>query len=95
MNATEASPAANTYVNANFTSSYFSSLSHTLPASLYYNAAPSWSRPSGKNWPPIGAGIYRGGTSGCAVLEAPMLEHRQRHRVSVREAHDFRLGQAM
>jgi len=41
-NATEASPAATNFLNANFSSSYFSSLAHTLPVSLYYSARPSW-----------------------------------------------------
>lgn len=63
-NVTEASPAAVTYVNANFTSSYFSSLSQTLPASLYYHAAPSW-WPSGKAWPPIGPDVSAGNIGIC------------------------------
>ena len=37
-NSTEASPGAVAYVNANFTSSYFNTLSQTLPASLYYSS---------------------------------------------------------
>jgi hypothetical protein len=65
-NATEASSTANTYVNANFTSSYFSSLSHMLPASLYYNAAPSW-WPTGKNWPPIGPDLSSGNVGTCST----------------------------
>ena len=31
----------NTYVSANFTSTYFGSLAHTLPTSLYYNSRPT------------------------------------------------------
>ncbi|HXZ39878.1 MAG TPA: hypothetical protein VEG68_03995 [Terriglobales bacterium] len=64
-NSTEASPAANTYVNANFTSSYFSSLAHTLPASLYYSSTPSW-WPSGKHWPPIGPDVSTGNVGICS-----------------------------
>jgi hypothetical protein len=64
-NATEASPAANTYVNANLTSSIFSSLSHTLPASLYYSSTPSW-WPSGKTWPPIGPDVSSGNVGICS-----------------------------
>jgi hypothetical protein len=64
-NSTEASPAANAYVNSNFSSSYFSSLAHTLPASLYYNSAPSW-WPSGKNWPPIGPDVSTGNIGTCS-----------------------------
>jgi len=63
-NTTEASPAAATYVNANFTSSYFGTLAHTLPASLYYNSQPSW-WPSGKAWPPIGPDVASGNVGMC------------------------------
>jgi hypothetical protein len=61
---TEASPAAITYVNANFTSGYFGSLAHTLPASLYYSSTPSW-WPSGKAWPPVGPDISTGNVGVC------------------------------
>jgi hypothetical protein len=64
-NTTEASPAAATYLNANFTSSYFSSLAHTLPASLYYSATPSW-WPSGKNWPAVGPDVSSGNLGTCS-----------------------------
>ena len=62
---TEASPAAVPYLNANFTSTYFSSLAHTLPASLYYNSTPSW-WPSGKAWPPIGPDVSSGNVGTCS-----------------------------
>jgi len=61
---TEASPAAVPYVNANFTASYFNSLAHTLPASLYYNSTPSW-WPSGKAWPPTGPDVSSGNLGVC------------------------------
>ncbi len=64
-NSTEASPAANTYVNANFTSSYFSTLAHTLPASFVYSTAPSW-WPSSKPWPPIGPDVTTGNVGLCS-----------------------------
>jgi hypothetical protein len=62
---TEASPGSVPYVNANFNSSHFSSLAHTLPASLYYSASPSW-WPSGKNWPPIGPDVTSGNVGTCS-----------------------------
>jgi hypothetical protein len=62
--ATEASPAAVTYVNANFTSSYFGSLAHSLPASLYYTSKPSW-WPSTKAWPPVGPDVSTGNLGIC------------------------------
>lgn len=61
---TEASPAANTYVNANYSSSYFASLSHSLPASLHYSSTPSW-WPSGTPWPPIGPDVSSGNLGIC------------------------------
>jgi hypothetical protein len=64
-NSAEASPAANAYVNANFASSSFSTLSHTLPASLYYSSIPSW-WPSGKAWPPIGPDVSTGNVGICS-----------------------------
>jgi hypothetical protein len=64
-NSTEASPAAVSYVNANFTSSYFSSLMHALPASLYYNSEPSW-WPTGKAWPPVGPDVSSGNVGICS-----------------------------
>jgi hypothetical protein len=64
-NSTEASPAAVPYVNANFTSSYFSSLAHTLPNSLYYSSQPSW-WPSTAAWPPIGPGVTGGNIAECS-----------------------------
>jgi len=65
FDAAEASPGAVTYLNANFSSSYFSSLAHTLPDSLYYNSAPSWWT-SGKNWPAIGFDVSTGNVGYCA-----------------------------
>jgi hypothetical protein len=64
-NSTEASPGAVSYVNANFTSSYFSSLAHTLPNSLYYSSQPSW-WPSSVAWPPIGPGVTSGNIGECS-----------------------------
>jgi len=61
---TEASPAAVTYANANFTSTYFGSLAHTLPASLFYASMPSW-WPSGKAWPPVGPDVSAGNLGIC------------------------------
>ncbi len=62
---TEASPVAVPYVNANFTSSYFSSLPHTLPNSLYYSSKPSWWL-SDVAWPPIGPGVTNGNIGECS-----------------------------
>jgi hypothetical protein len=62
---TEASPAAVPYINANFTSSYFGSLAHTLPASLYYSSKPSW-WPSSKAWPPTGPDVATGNLGTCS-----------------------------
>jgi hypothetical protein len=66
-NGTEASPGAVAFVNANFTSSHFSSLSHTLPASLFYRSTPSW-WPSGKAWPPIGPDVSSGNLGTCTGM---------------------------
>lgn len=63
-NSTEASPVAVAYINANFTSSYFSSLAHTLPNSLYYSSAPSWW--SSSAWPPIGPDVSSGNVGTCS-----------------------------
>jgi hypothetical protein len=62
---TEASPAAATYLNANFTSSYFGSLARTLPASLYYSSQPSW-WPAAKVWPPTGPDVVSGNLGTCS-----------------------------
>jgi hypothetical protein len=64
-NSSEASPAAVPHVNANFSSSYFSSLAHTLPNSLYYRSQPSW-WPSGVAWPPIGPDVTGGNIGACS-----------------------------
>jgi hypothetical protein len=62
---TEASPAAVSYINANFSSSYFSSLAQTLPNSLYYTSKPSW-WPATKAWPPIGPDVSSGNLGICS-----------------------------
>lgn len=62
---TEAAPAAVLYVKANFASSYFSSLAHTLPASLYYSSRPSW-WPIAKAWPPVGPDVSSGNLGTCS-----------------------------
>jgi hypothetical protein len=63
-NATEASPIAVPYLNANFLTSYFSALAHTLPNSMYYNSAPTW-WPSSKPWPPVGPDVTSGNLGLC------------------------------
>lgn len=60
----EASPAAVPYLKSNFTSSYFSSLSHSLPASLYYSGNPSW-WPGSKAWPAVGPDVSTGNLGTC------------------------------
>jgi hypothetical protein len=62
---TEASPPAVTYVGANFTSTYFGSLAHALPASLYYASKPSW-WPSAKAWPSVGPDVSSGNLGVCS-----------------------------
>jgi hypothetical protein len=62
---TEASPAAVPYVNANFTATYFGSLAHTLPTSLYYTSKPSW-WPAATAWPPIGPDVSTGNVGTCS-----------------------------
>jgi hypothetical protein len=64
-NATEASPLAVPYVNANLTSALFASLAHTLPNSLYYSSQPSW-WPSSVSWPPIGPDVTTGSIGECS-----------------------------
>lgn len=64
-NSTEASPGAVTYLNANFTSSYFTSLAHTLPSSLIYSSAPSWWT-SGKAFPAVGPDVSTGNVGTCS-----------------------------
>jgi hypothetical protein len=67
-NATEASPAATNFLPANFSNSYFSTLAHTLPSSLYYNSQPSWW--GGANgtpaFPLIGPDVASGNLGGVA-----------------------------
>lgn len=62
---TEASPGAVPYASANFSSGYFGSLAHTLPASLYYTSKPSW-WPSSKAWPAIGPDVSTGNVGTCS-----------------------------
>lgn len=64
-NSTEAAPGAVTYIGANFSTGYFGSLTHTLPASLYYQSQPSW-WPSLKPWPPIGPDVSSGNVGMCS-----------------------------
>lgn len=64
-NSANASPAAVPYVAANFSSSYFSSLAHTLPSSLYYSSPPSW-WPAGEPWPAIGPDVSGGNLGVCS-----------------------------
>jgi len=64
-NAAEASPASVPYVNSNFSSSYFSSASHSLPNSLYYGSQPSW-WPSGVAWPATGPDVTNGNVGTCS-----------------------------
>lgn len=71
-NAAEASPKAVPYINANFTSSYFTSLSQALPNSLYYSSTPSW-WPSGKAWPSIGPDVSSGNIGVCTGTYAGSL----------------------
>jgi hypothetical protein len=61
---TESAPAAVPYLNANFSSSYFGGLAHTLPSSLFSASTPSW-WPSGKKWPPIGPDVSGGNLGIC------------------------------
>jgi len=61
----EASPGAVAYVNANFTSSYFSSLPRSLPASLYYSSRPGW-WPATKVWPAVGPDVTSGNLGICS-----------------------------
>ncbi len=61
----EASPAAVAYVSANFTASYFKTLPHTLPASLYYHSKPSW-WPASKAWPAVGPDVSSGNLGICS-----------------------------
>ena len=64
-NSTEAAPGAVTYAAANFSTGYFNTLAHTLPASLYYSSTPSW-WPTGKAWPAIGPDVSGGNVGTCS-----------------------------
>jgi len=77
-NANEAAPAATNYINANFSSSYFSSLAHGLPASFYYGGKPTWWNGTHGTppFPPIGpdvAGGDLGGVGGHAYANLARL----------------------
>jgi hypothetical protein len=75
---TEASPAAVTYVNNNFTLSYFNTLAHTLPNSLYLAATTAsscgtgigfWKNPTlgtCPKFPPIGPDVSSGNLGTCS-----------------------------
>ena len=60
---TEATPAAVTSINANFTTGYFDSLPHTLPSSLYLSSRPSWFRSI--PFPAVGPDISSGTLGIC------------------------------
>lgn len=76
-NSTEASPGAVAFVNANFTTSYFNTLSHTLPASLFYTSGATtgcgtglsfWKNPTLGTcppFPPVGPDITSGDVGTC------------------------------
>lgn len=61
-NSTEASPGAVSGINANFTTSYFNTLSQVLPNSLYLTSKPSWFVTP---FPAIGPDITGGTTGIC------------------------------
>ena len=64
-NSSEAAPAAIAFANANFSTSYFNGLAHTLPHSLIYGSTPAfWT--AGKAWPPIGPDITTGNVGRCS-----------------------------
>jgi hypothetical protein len=62
---TEASPAATAYLGANFTTTYFNGLAHSLPASLYYTLKPSW-WPQASPWPANGPDVSSGNLGTCS-----------------------------
>lgn len=63
-NSTEAAPAAVPYLNANFTASYFNTLSQTLPNSLYQYSKPSWWGSTA--WPAVGPDVTSGNIGICS-----------------------------
>ena len=64
-NSTEASPIGVPFLNANFTLSYFSALTQTLPNSFYYSGTPTW-WPASKPWPPVGPDVSSGNLGVCS-----------------------------
>jgi hypothetical protein len=67
-NLTEATSTVGVFLPANLSASYFSSLAHTLPASLYYNSKPSWYASAYGNppWPPVGPDVTGGDFAGLS-----------------------------
>jgi hypothetical protein len=76
-NSTEASPASIPWVcqsgtatgcpSGTFTSTYFNSLAHTLPNSLYYPGTPSWWPTGSIPFPPIGPDVTGGNDGICSA----------------------------
>lgn len=62
-NSSEAAPGSVNYVSPNFSTSYFGSLSHTLPPSLYLSGKPTWWR--SMPFPAIGPDVSSGNLGVC------------------------------